>query len=120
MGGFTITSPAIITTAIAITITITITEHRNRQNPITAAKNPITAAKNPITAATAAKNPITAAIIFYRSFLPTSGCYEMCPWVPGAPPGPPSCSKPKGKMINAQQIKIQLQQLEIQLQHLNI
>ena len=22
----------------------------------------------------------------------------MCPWVPGAPPGPPSCPKPKAKM----------------------
>ena len=47
--------------------------------PITAAKNPITAAKKPITAAqnpiTAATKPITAAIILYRSFLPTSGCY---------------------------------------------
>ena len=40
--------------------------------PLTAAKNPITAAKNQITAA---KNTITAAIIFYRSFLPMSGCY---------------------------------------------
>ena len=41
-------------------------------NPITAAKFPITVAKNLITAA---KTPITAAIILYRSFLPTSGCY---------------------------------------------
>ena len=47
-------------------------------NPITAAKNTSTAAKNTITAA---KNSITAAktnraaIILYRSFLPTSGCY---------------------------------------------
>ena len=41
-------------------------------NPITAAKNQITAAKDPLTAA---KNLITVAIIFYRSFLPMSGCY---------------------------------------------
>ena len=49
------------------------------KKPITAAKNQITAATNPITAAknptTAAKNTTTAAIILYRSFLPTSGCY---------------------------------------------
>ena len=63
-------------------------------NPITAAKNPIAAATNPITAA---KHQITAAIIFYRTCLPMSGCYQMCPWVPRAPLDPPPAQSPKGK-----------------------